>query len=299
MEGIEKPDLLHSALSSSVATVRLWYAAIGELDPVSNMEVVKLQETLEFVRTTALYITGFILSTFLLFYCLGKTQWGWFTHVDQYRWLYSAAYLSGNGAALGLVLLLVLVLTLSIYLISQFNSRSVATTERGGPASAVSRSKSVEPVELTEHKGLKNFASSAACFAINSSAVLSVQGGFVYAITWNDISPALVVSLQLLLACFSILWDNVVVLKLLIARFPNYLTPKGRIQLQNLIIIFNGVVAPLIVVGLTDPNCFSELITNTGHISTTSSVDYCVNVGTFGCYMYQTIVSQVSKNSLQ
>jgi hypothetical protein len=45
------------------------------------------------------------------------------------------------------------------------------------------------------------------------------------------------------------------------------------------------------VVGLTDPNCFSELITNSGEISTTSSIEYCVRISSYGCAELLTLVS--------
>jgi hypothetical protein len=282
---------LLDAHSVAGKALRLWYSAIGQLDPVANMELVKFKETLQFVRYIAICITSLIVSAFLAFYCLGKAQWGWYTHMDQYRWLYSAAYLSGNWAALVMVSLLLTVLVLSTFMVQRFSDRSAVADERRVAArslSVVSRSKHIarEP-----HKDIKNAASVVACFFINSSVVLCVQGTFVYVTTWHNVSPPVVVGLQLLLACFAIVWDNVVVLKVLIARFPRYLTAMGRSQLQNMIFLFNGVVAPVIVVGLTDPNCFSELITNSGEISTTSSIEYCVRISSYGCAELLTLVS--------
>jgi hypothetical protein len=294
---LQTVNAITEALNTADKTFRLWHSAICQLDPVANMEVVKFKETLQFVRYVAICITSFILSTFLLFYCLGKAQWGWYTHMDQYRWLYSAAYLSGNWAALVMMSLLLSVLILSTYMVQRFSERSSPTDQRRGAArslSIVSRSKHVDREDDVPHKDIKNAASVVACFFINSVVVLCVQGSFVYVTTWHNVSPPVVVALQLLLACFAIVWDNVVVLKVLIARFPSYLTAKGRSQLQNMIFLFNGVVAPVIVVGLTDPNCFSELITNSGEISTTSSIEYCVrNTEAFGCNTYQTMVCRV------
>ena len=65
---------LRWSISKSIGNIRLWFAAIDELDPISNREVVQFKETLQFVRSTAFYITCFILSTFLVCYCVGKTQ---------------------------------------------------------------------------------------------------------------------------------------------------------------------------------------------------------------------------------
>jgi hypothetical protein len=234
--------------------------------------------------------------TFLLFYSLGKSQWGWYTHEHQYRWLFSAAYLSGDWAALVMVLLLTMALTLSVWLVSRYSSRCRDNVGGGkdasAPSSVVSRAKSADSRDPIQHRDLKIFSIFAACFCLNSCVVLCVQGAFVYVITWHDVSPTMVVGLQLLLACFSLVWDNVMVLKVLMDSLPHYLTAKSRIQLQNLIIIFNGVVAPVIVVGLTDPNCFSELITTSAEISTTSSIEYCVNMASSGfCSEYRAMVS--------
>lgn len=284
---------IHCNISSLFGHLRVWHAGIDALDPHENREVVTFKETLQFVRVTSMYITGFILTTFLLFYCLGKSQWGWYTHVDQYRWFFSAAYLSGKGAALVMVLLLLSLLSLSIYLVTSQHKLHVTTIKSGRVPSSVTRSKSVETPKMVTHQALKNFLSSIACFVINMICVLSVQGSFVYVTTWHNISPDVVVALQLLLASFSIVWDNLVVLKVLIARFPSYLTHQGRIQLQNLIIIFNGVVAPVIVVSFTDPNCFSELIANSNEISTTSLHEYCVRAKANGCQSYLTMVRQL------
>jgi hypothetical protein len=283
---------IRKVLSAADKTLRIWHSVVGQLDPVANMEVMKFMETLQFVRSTSLCITSFILSTFLLFYCLGKDQWGWYTHMDQYRWLYSAAFLSGNWAALVMVLLLIFVLALSTFMVQRFSDRSVSQVGGLAPTtlSVVSQSMSIDRKDTVPHKDIKNVASVVVCFFINSVVVLCVQGLFVYLTTWHNVSPPVVVAMQLLLACFTIVWDNVVVLKVLIARFPSYLTAKGRSQLQNMIFLFNGVVAPVIVVGLTDPNCFSELITNSGEISTTSSIEYCAFLGATRCTEFKTMV---------
>jgi len=266
-----------------------WHVVIGELDPISNMEVIKFMETLVFVRSLAIHIVGFILTAFLLFYCLGKTQWGWYTHVDQYRWLFSAAYLSGSWAALVMMVLLLMVLTLTTYLVNRYCD--IGDKKGIGGASQVVplRGNSLDSGKPVRYTSMRIAASAVTCFCINILIVLSVQGAFVYVTTWHDVSPPVVVGLQLLLASFTLVWDNVVVFKVLIVRFANILTPKGRSQLQNLIIMFNGVVAPVIVVGFTDPNCFSELITTSGEISTISSIEYCAVLNNYGCNDFKTM----------
>jgi hypothetical protein len=256
------------------------------LDPLVSTEVVQFQRTLDFVRSTALLITCVILSLFLLFYCVGKSQGDWVTHEEQYRWFYSAAYLSGNGAAAVLIVLIVAVLTLSVFLVKD-HSKSHGAEASGAESHSGASDDQNEPAAVDKLLPM------VVLFVLDALCVLCVQGAFVYVITWHHVSPMIVVMLQALLACFSIVWDNVVVLKVLIVQFA--LSTQRRIQLTNLIVIFNGVVAPVIVVGMTDPNCFSELIATSETISTTSSLEYCVNIHTYGCSNYLTMVSRVCK----
>ena len=254
-----------------VEKCRLWYSTVDFLDHTVNRDIRQFDKTLVFIRTLAMYVTGFSAIAFTMLYCLGKLVGGWYTHSHQYRWLFTAAYLSGSNAAAAIMTLLFFLLLCAVWCVCRFTKLQNLDGQ-----TLQSTSELVEFNSSTS--SLQNFSSLIACFFLNSLVVLSAQGSFVYAVTWYDISPAIVVMLQLLLACFSIVWDNIVVLKVIIAGFSKYLTSAGRIQLQNVLIIFNGVVAPLIVVGFTDPTCFSELISSSLEISTTTSYDYCFEV---------------------
>ena len=273
-----------SLLYDIIVKLRLWYSTMNKWNGTAYEAVSQFVETLAFIRTISLYITCCIVSAFLMFYWLGKSEGGWYTHVHQYRWLFTAAYLSGSGAAVTLIMLLFILLFLSVFCVSRFTMRYHDKNNEGPEPPAVSRPTSVENFDSGT---LMNVSSLIACFFLNSLVVLFAQGSFVYAVTWYDISPTIVILLQLLLACFSIFWDNIVVLKVIIAWFSKYLTSASRIQLHNVLIIFNGVVAPLIAVGFTDPNCFSELISNSLEISTTTSYDYCYRMkSSGGCFEY-------------
>ena len=281
-EGVsEQEEFFIYKLNGLFVKLRLWYNTMKGLNHNDMKNAIQFHETLAFVRIFAFYITCFIVSAFLMLYWFGKSKGGWYTHSHQYRWLFTAAYLSGSGAASTLMVLLFLLLFLSVWFVSQHTERHRRIVTECSDGNSFSSAKPMNVLSLI------------ACFFLNGIVVLSVQGSFVYAVTWYDISPTIVVMLQLLLACFSIIWDNIFVLKVIIAWFSKYLTLAGRIQLQNVLIIFNGVVAPLIVVGFTDPTCFSELISSSLEISTTTSYDICSDVGiSGGCMEYTSKVSK-------
>jgi hypothetical protein len=189
----------------------------------------------------ALALGGFL----TLYLILKKCTNGYGTHVNQYRWIISAAYLHGVvPVVLVAVFLVSLILLLERHRFVRELFLSSNSSNPSRKRTSVSWKRQIQLIFM---------------LSINVGVVGSVNTGYLFAVLNNN--PQ-IQAIQLGLSAFKLLWNSgftMVALSVLkFKRKPGKLS-MNSLTFRFLIKLGNFVIIPCIVTSLIDPNCFYNL----------------------------------------
>ena len=272
---------LCAMLTANARIVHSWNRASLHVNSTLNPSLEAFLVTLRALRRNVLTLTGVIVALFMTFYLTAKLCFHWGTHSNQYRWLPSAAFLSGKTAAVIMLVLLLVVLT---FLVSGIYVLDTRHKERMRDAADLKLDdddffSTAAAYSYAMH--FKAYSYIVLVLLINCSVVLGVKGAFVYVTLWTNISPFIQGLLQFLLSGFDIMWNGVVLTKC-ITFGQLYLQSKTRIRLHLLLLLFNSIFAPVIATGFTARSCFAEIFTGVDIIETNGVYSLCATVNAKG-----------------
>jgi hypothetical protein len=199
------------------------------------------------------------LLTCVPFYVLKFTEYGtaetnFTTHSYQYRWAGSAAYAKGNIPAIMLMLMWASVICAVVLLMMKDGPfRSVkGLSIRHELHRAYTREERVVSSSIKSKEDSK--LTYAAIFFINATVNGVVNGMYVY-LTTQALSPTTQLCIQGALALFKVSWNMLVVPQLA----KPMKTSTRIVNIELIFFVFNNILIPSIVTGLTSPACFQVL----------------------------------------
>jgi len=188
----------------------LWHSAL-HLIPETAVETQSLLRCTRLIRNLTIIIIAFMLIFSLVFYPALKSNLDYATFFSQYNWLVSILFLKGKTPAILIIFFWLLCILLPIFFIlghakldKRFNVSSrdvIADTAHATESVIIS---SVRVIESIRRKLLL-----ACIIALNCTAVVSVNVGYVYSKAFMIQSTAGVV--QVSIAVFKIVWNIIVV----------------------------------------------------------------------------------------
>lgn len=272
-------------LKTNARIVNHWSMAAECVDRKMNPELQAFLRTMRDLRVIVIVLTCAIVTAFFTFYFLAKTRFDMGTHTDQYRWLFTAAYLYSKVAAIVMLVLLFVALVYLVYSIHELDSAhyGIFVVNSSQPAEEEFFSTS-EAYTNAMHR--KAFLYILTLLLVNCSIVLAAKGTYVYVILWTDATPLAQGLLRFTLSGFDIIWNGLVLSKFI--SYGRYtLQSKVRIRLHLFMLLFNSVFAPVIASGLTARNCFAELFTGIDSIETEGVYNLCTSADDKGqCISY-------------
>lgn len=251
-------------------TVRSWRRCVEEPTPfpTDSLHFRKLIEVLKYLRLYSVYLAIFICGTYGVLYIVAKMAFGLGTHTYQYRWLISAAYLSGEAAAAWMLGFLVVVLALVLWA-QQLLRRCHDIYDK-----SVSDSFSASQPPPNQYLSWKALCFVSSLIFSQILIILLVKISIIYNLAWSDISANEKLLLQLTLSFFDIAW-NAVAIPQSSNLFPGLLRSDVRINLILLFLLFNSIVAPLLATAAVDRNCFANLYRSEDPVESSYTHEYC------------------------
>jgi Leucine-rich repeat (LRR) protein len=268
------------------------------------------------LRAITLHLTVLIILTCIFFYPLSKTYDHTATHSTQYRWLFSAAYLSGIQPAL--FILFVYFLS-ALYLLHQLirsehqlkdlhmrnssisfsNTATHNTTpDNTSPPARISFQSfskflsdfpapspttaplAIAPSDMRDDKNRDHLWSSYSSITLlllfNCSIVLMIKGFYVIAINTQQLPSSLKLLFKIFLSFFDFIWGNVILSKLISSSsLLSFMRSKVKVRLHLALLIFNGIIAPVLASLLTDSNCLNSLVASQDEITSNAQFTFC------------------------
>ena len=213
------------------------------------------------------------------------------THTHQYRWIASAAYLSGTMSATLLIICFVFLIYYTFYNFTHIRKAAQMKTNS-------MRNEGDLAVADADHFFIKNFSKDKDVFLIlcgflaNAVVVLLVNGLYVYAVSWQDLSVNTVFGIQAVVSIFDIIWDNIVI-RIFMKQIKEKVSVHRLVRLVLAMLLFNNIIAPILSTLVTDINCFYGLFVNSPEISTISELTYCAKLAATNdsttCEVYGTL----------
>eukprot|EP00603_Paraphysomonas_imperforata_P015088 CAMPEP_0114455140 /NCGR_PEP_ID=MMETSP0104-20121206/2944_1 /TAXON_ID=37642 ORGANISM="Paraphysomonas imperforata, Strain PA2" /NCGR_SAMPLE_ID=MMETSP0104 /ASSEMBLY_ACC=CAM_ASM_000202 /LENGTH=1477 /DNA_ID=CAMNT_0001627547 /DNA_START=33 /DNA_END=4466 /DNA_ORIENTATION=+ len=264
-----------------VQQFQAWDEAACQTDKKLNPQLYLFLQSLINFRLIAVSLAVIIAVLYLPLYVFGKGYYDFGSHTPQYRWLFTAAYLSSTTAGgwmAGLFAIVLLYVVCQVYRhyfsMRKFFSRIEA--EAGGhgqgPRGQTRRSTIFNAQAAISGK---KFLTIFGLILFNCVFILMLKCGFVYLIHVDAVEPSLQTTLQFGLAIFDIFYNSIV-LSRMVLTFPKLLSPSARIQVRLMGLVFNNILAPIAATAISDRSCFSELFfAEAGSIDTFSSIMVC------------------------
>ena len=231
----------------------------------------------------------YIIMLLLPLYCALSTYYG--THVHQYAWATSIAFLSGEvpfGSALALLLAFLLV----VVFIYKHSFHKFKETDRMGQQTA-----DVAPESDRRQYETENVVVHAIFIAVNTITVLGVNVAFVYVALYE--STTLMVAAQVLLSFFKVLWNTVCIRHLLryIVRYCTVKVQDGDTVSNSgvtgkyfpvllFVALFNNIAIPCLVVAAISPNCFYNLFNAADPVHSSYAYSTCALQTPGTCVVY-------------
>jgi Leucine-rich repeat (LRR) protein len=271
-------------------------------------ELFRYLKIFQALRKITLHLTVFIVLPCILFYSLSKTYGHTATHSTQYRWLYSAAYLSGIGPA---IFILAIYLLSSLYFLHRliraeyrlkylhmmdesntsptarvsFHSLSKFLSTISSLPQLLSPRNSLQGGELTpgggdpdddknRHNLWYSYAAVILFLFFNCSVVLTIKGFYVLATNTQQLPSSLKLLFKILLSFFDFIWGNFVLSKLITSSL-SFMRSKVRVRLHLALLIFNGIIAPVLASLITDSNCLNSLVSSQDEITSNAQFTFC------------------------
>ena len=213
------------------------------------------------------------------------------THSVQYRWLYTAALLYGYIPALLLIITWTFVVLFIFYSMPRFAALS-SLQWKGTKEVESGTYSSSDDIELRKVPVLPK-KKMIGLFILNFVIVGTVNGFFIYS-TYQSLSPATHVGLQVALALFKTVYNSLGVPKLA-APMKNI---ENNIYIRVCLSLFNQLLIPCIITALTSPSCFQGLLVEAKKFHTHYTYPQCYYYlthldGTVGCTAYVDVSSEV------
>lgn len=249
-----------------------WMTSISPSKMKNYEEVLRFIATLQQLRRITAYSSVFVLICFGLIYYCSKIVGDFGTHVYQYRWIFTAAYLSGLLPAV--VMLIALLLLIWAFVHSVY--RCI-----GLEKSVASRNNSALRRQLVDSY-FQSYLFAGAVVLFDILIVVSVKCIYVYLLLWRNISYTSQTALNMSLSFFDLFWNAVVVTKA-VSIYPSLLRSKVRIRLHLFLLLFNSIMAPIIAAACTDRNCFVEIFVGMDSITSVSEYELCIVLSDKGC----------------
>jgi hypothetical protein len=295
----------------------VWLEATVVTDNILSPEVTgKTQDKPALALAIAIYeaivkisitCTAYILLVLLPLYCILSHYYG--THLHQYAWSVSAAFLSGRNPFAYTTALLLLFLGLVIVAYQQFTrpflGANTRTRSRATPSARLttgSERSSTDASILVTAPLQEVVYVHVAFIAVNFLTVLGVNVAFVYVVLYE--STALLVLAQILLSFFKVGW-NMVCSRYIIRYIVYYCSPSSRrvseatgdyFAVQLFVALFNNIAIPCVVVSVISPNCFYNLFDPAAPVH--SKYDYlkCQLQSFSECVLYVPQIASTSYN---
>lgn len=213
--------------------------------------------------------------------------YGSYTH--QYAWTYSAAFLSGQSAAIGLLVLF----QVFVLLVGLLAWRAAATLQAIQPTMEADdlKADSTADVSSLGHRPVRYVL----IVLLNIAVVMIANGSYVY--LFSAVDQPYAILLSLLLAFFKLGWGNVI-------RFCiiKYLQPSHQrqdvVHVRNILfhsslVLFNTIVVPCLATLVVDSNCFYYLFVTPPSVTSSYRYDKCLQFDEYGCGTGETMGNQM------
>jgi hypothetical protein len=270
---------------SWVDNLRLWNSHANAVTKVDGPHLYSFLSFLKLLRhfTTklALLVSIMYSSMFVIVKVVGDEG----THTYQYRWLTSAAYLSGTTSATLMIVGLLCVMSFTFHSVLQFSTtiNTTATHDQNVSSDASKRVVSTNTTNSffiqkdSEGNWKRAYAIIWCGLTMNAILVLLVNGLYVYVVSWQDLGMNAVVTVQMSKSVFDILWNNVAI-RMFMKRVKSTLRIKRLVRLVLGMLLFNTIMAPILSTLVTDSNCFVGMFVDNSEISTTTQLFYCAKL---------------------
>jgi hypothetical protein len=268
--------------------VRSWREQALTVDAAEFREIARYVNVLTFIRRSTLQLTAMIVPTTFVFYFVSKIHGDMGTHSYQYRWHFTAAFLSGTLPSV--IVMLIFVLSI-LFLVRRIVHAEARLTEIGNASTSgeaevevggISRNDVVlrtgkDKDDKNRDNVRKSYSLVLVCLTCNGLIVLFIKGVYVYASLKDNIPSRAKLLLKLLLSVFDIFWNSVVLSKV-VTTYGHFMRAKVRIRLHLSLILFNSIIAPVIASAMTDENCFVELFQGVEKVTSSSTLAYCARL---------------------
>lgn len=177
------------------------------------------------------------------------------THSYQYRWAVSIVYMKGNVPAVLLMIMWLCAVSCVVLLMCPLRKLITASDDDGTapsnprpqPISITLSAEVVPPTDLQSSGGVTY----ASIFILNAMVTGTVNGVYVY-FSNQALASSTHLSIQVAVAVFKVGW-NMFVVPVLAKPMK---TPTKIVSIELMLLVFNNIVIPSIVTGLTSPACF-------------------------------------------
>ena len=281
---------LRGRVKEWVTNLQKWNTRANAASAVDGPHVYSFLTFLKLLRqfTTKLALLIMILFSTLFFMLKFVGDGG--THTYQYRWLTSAAFLSGTLSSSLIIVGLFGVICFTFYHVMHFSTVIEATIGSGQGVAGKDESTDVSNRHMSSNtvdsyfvqkdtKGNcgKSYLIMICGLIMNAIVVLVVNGMYVYVVSWQSLTVNEVFTIQISKSIFDTLWNNVAI-RMFMKRIKSTLRIKRLVRLVLAMLLFNSIIAPILSTLVTDSNCFVGMFVDNNEIATTTVMSYCARL---------------------
>lgn len=264
---------LTTAVRSCRSLYHLYFNALSVPEVASSTELLKFIETLTRLRVAGAVLAIFTCVCFGFLYYALKEFGNFGSHVHQYRWLFSAAYLSGLLPAILMLSLLIILLFLVVHYMRLKKEEVTLKKSRGETAQQSNRDSSFQ---------FRSYSYIGVVSLFNILFVVFVKSVYIYLLIWQDLSYRTQIAVNVAVSVFDVFWNTLVVAKL-VSLFSSLVRSKTRIRWHLLLLLFNSIVAPMVSAACTDRSCFVEVFVGRDSVVSKSQYSACTDASGNTC----------------
>jgi hypothetical protein len=262
----------------------------------------------EAVMKISIVATAYILVVLLPLYCILSHYYG--THLHQYAWSVSMAFLSGRNpfaysTALLLIFLCVVIVAYQKYT-KPFLGADTRTLSRAALGMHLTTTADISTASTASTLGTaplrEVFYVHIVFITVNFLIVLGVNVAFVYVVLYE--STTLLVLAQILLSFFKVGW-NMVCSRYIIRFIVYYFSPSSRrvneatgdyFAVQLFVALSNNIAIPCVVVSVISPNCFYNVFDPAAPVHSKYDFLKCQLQSFSECILYVPQIASTSYN---